>query len=479
MIWIGGVAVVLGVLTIVVGMRGRLNEHPVCRKCGFDLFGTLPDRGTCPECGADLGNAGSVRVGERRRRPRVVAGGVLILGMGLAIGGAAGWGAATGFDWNTVKPSWLLVRQMPAAEAFTQTAIAKELSGRMAKGSLPAGAARAAIDRALDVQLRIVNAIERREFHDDHFRAPFQDWLNVIEASVGAQLIAPDQVVRYAKQGLHAWAGTRPRSPLGEALPVHCALVDNCGVMSEKTTIGIRYSLRVVDLNGSALAFEDDVPMRRPQWNFLARWSNAKTWLAGPVGPARLKLAWDVEVYLPWKDEAAGVFTALFETPLEVTPAGTPVVSLITDLESKGAVDQSVGSIRILGEGTQDDYDYLTFSIQFDSVPVAIAGRVLLECQGRRWDVGWASQIPRPEREGPVTMTWSIPKPEGFVASEPMTLIIVPDEGIAMEWTDAVEIWGRDIVIPGVHVEWYSPARKREAEERQNETLGEGGRKHE
>jgi cytochrome c-type biogenesis protein CcmH/NrfF len=30
----------LGVLLVVRGMRGRaVDDHPICRRCGFDLFG--------------------------------------------------------------------------------------------------------------------------------------------------------------------------------------------------------------------------------------------------------------------------------------------------------------------------------------------------------------------------------------------------------------------------------------------------------
>jgi ribosomal protein L37E len=46
----------LGVVIFWRGMRGRRvgDDHPFCRRCGFDLFGLPPGRDVCTECGADL-----------------------------------------------------------------------------------------------------------------------------------------------------------------------------------------------------------------------------------------------------------------------------------------------------------------------------------------------------------------------------------------------------------------------------------------
>ena len=45
---------VLGVSLLRRGLRGRrVGAHPVCGKCGFDLFGLPADQAKCPECGND------------------------------------------------------------------------------------------------------------------------------------------------------------------------------------------------------------------------------------------------------------------------------------------------------------------------------------------------------------------------------------------------------------------------------------------
>src|SRR3954451_5269023 len=82
-------------------LRGRrVDDHPLCRTCGFDLFGKPVDSTRCPECGADLARRRAVRIGRRVCRRRVLA--VALPAVLLAGGwlGVVGWGAARGVDWN-------------------------------------------------------------------------------------------------------------------------------------------------------------------------------------------------------------------------------------------------------------------------------------------------------------------------------------------------------------------------------------------
>ena len=76
-----------GLWLVVLGRRGkRLDHHPVCRSCRFDLRASVaPDADatdftTCPECGS----RGRPAVGNRRRRPAWVVAGVLIFALTLA-----------------------------------------------------------------------------------------------------------------------------------------------------------------------------------------------------------------------------------------------------------------------------------------------------------------------------------------------------------------------------------------------------------
>lgn len=74
------ITVFAGALLLTLGLRGRrLNNHPACATCTFDLSG-LASPTRCPECGQDLSKPKAIRAGIRTRRPRLaIAGAALLL----------------------------------------------------------------------------------------------------------------------------------------------------------------------------------------------------------------------------------------------------------------------------------------------------------------------------------------------------------------------------------------------------------------
>src|SRR5438874_2059393 len=89
-----------GVLLLFLGRRGkRVNDHPVCRRCGYDLTG-LPNASTrCAECGANLHRAGAVQHGQRKARGGLVAIGTLVLLPSLVCSIYVGRQAASAIEW--------------------------------------------------------------------------------------------------------------------------------------------------------------------------------------------------------------------------------------------------------------------------------------------------------------------------------------------------------------------------------------------
>jgi hypothetical protein len=57
------------VAMVVFGWRGRqTDDHPICRRCGFDLSGKPSGVAICSECGSDVSKPTSIRVGHREHR---------------------------------------------------------------------------------------------------------------------------------------------------------------------------------------------------------------------------------------------------------------------------------------------------------------------------------------------------------------------------------------------------------------------------
>jgi hypothetical protein len=82
----------LAVLLWRLGRRGRrMDDHPLCRKCGYDLFGLPADSGRCSECGADIKAKRAIRAGNRRRFPAVGWTGFILFFLSLPAIGISGY----------------------------------------------------------------------------------------------------------------------------------------------------------------------------------------------------------------------------------------------------------------------------------------------------------------------------------------------------------------------------------------------------
>jgi hypothetical protein len=70
----------LSCILLVKGLHGiRVGDHPVCRRCGFDLFGQPAGTVVCGECGSSLSLPGAVVIGHRNRRTGLIAAGLFVL----------------------------------------------------------------------------------------------------------------------------------------------------------------------------------------------------------------------------------------------------------------------------------------------------------------------------------------------------------------------------------------------------------------
>src|SRR4051794_28985610 len=80
---------------LIAGLRGRrIDDHPLCRRCGFDLVGLPAQSVACSECGANLHDPRSVRTGHRARRGGMIALSLALLVPALLWIGAAGYATA-------------------------------------------------------------------------------------------------------------------------------------------------------------------------------------------------------------------------------------------------------------------------------------------------------------------------------------------------------------------------------------------------
>lgn len=142
-----------GLLLLWLGLRGRkLNNHPVCRQCRFDLEGVYPESVTCPECGAGLKRENSVRIGVRRRYPALVVVGAVLAMMPVVPLGVIGYAALTGSDVRAYLPVGVLLWEARHGTQASAAKIADELTRRAQNKTLSGSGYSSAIETALAMQ---------------------------------------------------------------------------------------------------------------------------------------------------------------------------------------------------------------------------------------------------------------------------------------------------------------------------------------
>jgi hypothetical protein len=136
--WLG---VVAGLAAFVFGRRGRvIDNHPVCRRCAFDLVGltssdgSLPSEQRCSECGAEVGAARgvrAVRIGNRRRRAGWMRTGLATLVTCGVLAAALTCVAVSGTKLLPWLPAWAVLQQAKSGSEAERAAAFSELDRRV------------------------------------------------------------------------------------------------------------------------------------------------------------------------------------------------------------------------------------------------------------------------------------------------------------------------------------------------------------
>ncbi|HZW10003.1 MAG TPA: hypothetical protein VFF69_08875 [Phycisphaerales bacterium] len=145
-------ALLLGLALVAAGLRGRrLNDHPHCRKCRFDLVG-LGGPAQCPECGRPLDSPRALRRGIRARSKRPLVAGAILATPSLLLLAGIGLAAARGTNLNAYKPHALLELELERGSPATASAAAAEFARRVSNGALSGPKLTPLIQFALDRQ---------------------------------------------------------------------------------------------------------------------------------------------------------------------------------------------------------------------------------------------------------------------------------------------------------------------------------------
>lgn len=383
--WIPVLALGVGILLIALGIRGRqVHSRPTCRRCRFDLSGTVGGKAQelaggegaregverrCPECGSLLAEAGAVREGTRRARPRVIAAGLV-----LVLVGVVGIGAiVVNRSAALVKylPTWYLASQTNGPQDFIAQRAIVELNVRAGLGTLSNARAAALVQRALAVQ-------------GDKNATWLSEWGDLIGTLRNKGQVSDAQFATFIRQGVDVSLETRAIARAGEPLPVRSYVrpvrMANQGA---GTTAYVRYEISSartpeVTLDCQTGSFISGVGSMGGISSGVASFP-----LTAPVGETQLTLVLSLKA-----DTSVSFATPLgswersFTVPIKVVPAGTPLVEVIDDASLAAAMQTAirVKDVNIQTSGLAEEEHGTTYTINFDlkALPQNVAFEIFL-----------------------------------------------------------------------------------------------------
>ncbi len=237
------VLLLAGLIVWFVGRRGnKVDEHPICRRCGFDLIGVdgVGKAGTttlCPECGVTA-EPGRIRIGNRASCPRLMHTGILLAVLGVAGVGLLGTAVVRGSRWHNFMPTWMLLYQSGTAQTPAEHVALVALTERVASGADRGWAVDQAIERALNLQA------------DD--QVPWiREWGDLVEAAWHRGLVHEKKYQAFIERGVII---TCKRSNLAEILAAEAdsqidvtpMLVVTSDRVGWVTSVTVRVTLRQV-----------------------------------------------------------------------------------------------------------------------------------------------------------------------------------------------------------------------------------------
>jgi hypothetical protein len=197
-------------LLIVLGRRGRkINDHPQCTWCGFDLDGVYPAGVTCPECGAGLKRAGAIRQGVRKRMPALVGLGVTLGVVPLLALIVAIYAVMSGGGVYRQMPTGMLMWSAEFGSGASSGPIADELMNRLTNQAEPMQA---------EEKQRLVKLI--LDLQGDSAFAWSETWGDLFESLHRSGDAKKEDYARFLRQAVQLSLQSRPKVEINGDLPL-------------------------------------------------------------------------------------------------------------------------------------------------------------------------------------------------------------------------------------------------------------------
>jgi len=363
-----------GVLTAHLGRRGRrINDHPICASCRFDLIGVYPQSKACPECGSDLKPHHAVRAGARRANRPLLATGILLIVLSVVIGGGGLIATAAGINWNKHLPTWILIARAQSAGQSDASDILAELNARSIAGTL----SRKHVDSL--IQATLARQRKRATLPWD------ASWGDLFMSFVAGGHVSDEDYATYLRQSVSIQAQTRTQAHPNPELPFQLRLATDRGAGISPTFLEV--ALSNITIDGRPVE-----PPGRGYSRMSLQGTDASSTittrlpLAIGTGDHTIQSTWNIRAIESLNDSAPEI-TAWQHTctsTINIVPEDEPLVLMIEDPDAARIFRDNCRIVRV--SATRMDGDvYVEVELRSTIRPVAVAMDLFLLADGREW----------------------------------------------------------------------------------------------
>lgn len=441
----------VGLALLWIGLYGkRINNHPWCRKCKYDLVGSPEVPAICPECGANLKKQRSVRIGQRRKRPALSALATVVLLLTVSTAGWVGWRESSDFDWNTVKPVWWLKQESTSSNATVAGAARLELRRRLNQSISSSffgdsdGLSKSQINNILEHALTI---------QADPHAVWSPEWGDFVQMAWLYRRVTQDQLRRYIRNsfqpGIKITARTRVRNRAVLPIRFDYELCRTATVPS----FDARFQLELATLGDWELprSLLLQSPWDMSSVNRLTEWKRPLISLT--PGDYTLRIRYRVVVTGKYDYPHPGPlaeWTVEQQTQVTVVDRFTEVVSAVTDERLADGVRAAIVVKPLRWDDNHNSVD-IGGSITVRRPPVDLAFKILLRAGGQEMRVGYLTAVKGGGIEEIDTQPWW-PGPS-LAGSDRVDIILRPSLSVAERSLNVTELWYQEIVIENVPLE--------------------------
>lgn len=436
------ICLILGAFLLIRGLRGRtLDDHPVCRRCGFDLIGLPEGAGRCSECGADLHAPRAIRIGNCKRRAGLIATGSALLAIVLLTGGVAIVALTTNTNWQSYKPAWWLIRETASGDAKISNDALAELSSRLGAGTISQAHVDQLADRALALQANLS-------------KPWVPAWGDLLESANASGKLSNDRWTKYLTQAAQTKLEVRPEVRRGDPIPYW--LREANARVGSKASIYLNHKSKdwtlgplkrteqsgggtMLSVHGSG-ATGSSITLKPEEWERL------------PDGSNEVVMSLDYAIGMGWNGPPIAKSKVELKSSFNLVPSSQPTAKLITDPSLRAAIEQSLTCREATYEQTWSPKQ-LNVSIHVNNNPVGIGFDVFAVFDGKEVKLGSFS-CPAGRKNHGWGMSDQIP---GF--DKPVIdIVLKPNLKTALSTTDTFEVWDGRVTIKNVPVKF--PAGK-------------------